>query len=186
MVIKLALILCLAALIGTAEPIPGASTNVPPSAQPPSAQPPSAQEQTAAVQAAQRAEQIRTACIEGRRFICGRVLQITPEGLVVDSGYSRLLSPPFDQSWVVRGTASVKHDASTFEEKKPDAICVGLVFLVKIPQRPAVKDYDYVVIHGYPAGEYCYVPVPGVQKTIRRYSASLERAVQINVEREQK
>jgi hypothetical protein len=181
MVIKFALILCLAALTGTAEAISGASTNAPSSAEPLSAQ-----ELAAAVQAAQRAEQIRTACIEGRRFISGRVVQVTLEGLVVDSGYSRLLSPPFDQSWVVRGTASVQRDASTVEEKKPDAICVGLVFLGNIPKRPAVKNYDYVVIHGYPMGEYRYVPVPGVQKTIRRFSASLERAVQINVEREPK
>ena len=80
----------------------------------------------------------------------------------------------------------MQRDASTVEEKKPDAICVGLVFLGNIPKRPAVKNYDYVVIHGYPMGEYRYVPVSGVQKTIRRFSASLERAVQINVEREPK
>jgi hypothetical protein len=181
MVIKFALILCLSALTGSAETNSATSTNAPPPAHPLSAQ-----EQAAAVQAAQRAEQIRTDCIAGRRFICGRVLQVTPEGLVVDSGYSRLLSPPFNQSWVVRGTASVKRDASTVEEKKPDAICIGLVFLSNIPKRPAVKNYDYVVIHGYPGGEYRYVPVPGVQKTIRRFSASLERAVQINLGREQK
>src|SRR5215471_13613512 len=54
---------------------------------------------------AQQAEQIRTACIEGRRFICGRVLEVTPTGLIVDSGYEQLLSPPFNHSWVVRGTA---------------------------------------------------------------------------------
>jgi len=33
------------------------------------------------------------ACIEGRRRICGKVLQIVPEGLVVESGYVGLLRP---------------------------------------------------------------------------------------------
>jgi hypothetical protein len=134
----------------------------------------------------QRAEQIRTTCIENRRFIAGRIVQVTAEGLVVDSGYRKLLSPPFNHSWVVRGTALVDREPNLVEEKTADALCVGLVFLSNIPKRPAVKSYDYVVIHGYPAGEYSYVPVPGVQKTIRRFSASLERAVQINLEREGK
>jgi hypothetical protein len=175
------LLLSLASLTGSAGTILLTSTNVPAPAPPPSAQ-----EQAQSFKTAQRAEQIRTTCLEGRRYICGRVVQVTPEGLVVDSGYSRLLSSPFNQSWVVRSTASVNRDDSAVEEKKPDGICVGLVFLSNIPKRPAVKSYDYVVIHGYPAGEYRYVPVPGVQKTIRRYCASLERAVQINLERERK
>jgi hypothetical protein len=178
---KLAPILLLSALVASAETNLVISTNVPASARPLSAQ-----EQAAAFKAAQRAEQIRTACIEGRRFVAGRVLQATADGLVVDSGYSKLLSRPFNQSWVVRGTVSVDRDTSAVEEKKPDAMCVGLVLLSNIPKRPAVKSYDYVVIHGYPAGEYVYVPVPGVQKTIRRFSASLDRAVQINLERERK
>jgi hypothetical protein len=101
--------------------------------------------------------------------------------LVVDSGYSALLNPPFNQSWVVRGNVSVTKNPSLVEEKKPDAICVGLVFLSNIPKKPSVKPYDYVVIHGYPAGEHEYAPVPGVQKTIRRFSASLERAVSANL-----
>jgi hypothetical protein len=130
---------------------------------------------------AQRAEELRMQCIEGRRYVCGRVMQILPDGLVVDSGYSALLNPPFNQSWVVRGNVSVTKNPSLVEEKKPDAICVGLVFLSNIPKKPSVKPYDYVVIHGYPAGEHEYAPVPGVQKTIRRFSASLERAVSANL-----
>jgi len=126
---------------------------------------------------AQRAEQLRMTCIEGRRYISGRVLQILPEGLVVDSGYSALLNPPFNQSWVVRANVSVSRSPGQIEEKKPDAVCVGLVLLSDIPKRPAVKNFDYVVIHGYPAGQYAYAPVPGVRKSIRRFSASLEHAV---------
>ena len=43
---------------------------------------------------AARSEQIRAACIEGRRYICGKVLQSTSDGMVVDSGYAGLLKPP--------------------------------------------------------------------------------------------
>jgi hypothetical protein len=135
---------------------------------------------------AQRVEQVRTACIEGRRYVAGKVVQVVPEGLVVDSGYSRLLSAPFNKSWVVTGTASVSRDANAVEEKKPDSVCVGLVLLSNIPKRPGVKAFDYVVIHGYPAGEYSYKPVPGVEKVIRRFSASLDRAVDANMAVEQK
>jgi len=136
--------------------------------------------------APQKAEQIRTRCIEARRYVAGRVLEVTPDGLVVDSGYSRLLSPPFNKSWTVTGTATIDRDPTLVEENKPDAICAGLVLLSNFPKRPAVKNYDYVVIHGYPAGNYAYVPAPGVKKTIRRFSASLERAVETNLALEQK
>ena len=146
----------------------------------------STQDPTDAVKAAQLKEQTRTDCINGRRYICGRVLQVATNGLVVDSGYSRLLSPPFNKSWVVRSNVSVDRDPHAVEEKKPDAICVGIVFLSNSPKRPTVKEYDYVVIHGYPAKTHLYVPVPGVEKTIRRYSASLERAVEINLASESK
>jgi hypothetical protein len=109
------------------------------------------------------------------------VLQVKPDGIVVDSGYDRLLSAPFNQSWLVPGTVSVSRDSNAVEENKADAICVGLVFLSNTPKRPAVKAYDYVVIHGYPAGKYVYVPVAGVEKTIRRFSASLDWAVDYNL-----
>jgi hypothetical protein len=181
MIGKFALILSIAAFAARADTKTAISTNVATTAGAPAAQDPAE-----AANAAQRGERIRNACIEGRRYVAGRVLQVTPQGLVVDSGYSRLLSAPFDQSWVVRGTASVTRDPSAVEESKPDVLCIGLVFLSNIPKRPGVKIYDYVVIHGYPAGEYNYVPVPGVQKTIRRFSASLERAVQANLDRELK
>jgi hypothetical protein len=141
----------------------------------------SASSQQAQNALAQRAEEIRMSCIEGRRYVSGRVMQILPEGLVVDSGYAELLKPPFNQSWVVRANVAVTKNPSLIEEKKADAICVGLVFLTNIPKKPAVKPYDYVVIHGYPAGEHLYAPVPSVEKTIRQFSASLERAVSLTL-----
>ena len=135
---------------------------------------------------AQRFELIRSRCIEGRHYVAGRVLQILPEGLVVDSGYSKLLSPPLNRSWLVTGTVSVTRDSSAVEENKPDALCVGVVLLSNYPKKPAVKAYDYVVMHAYPAGDFAYTPAPGVQKTVRRFSASLDRAVEFNLDRESK
>jgi hypothetical protein len=73
-----------------------------------------------------------------------------------------------------------------WKARMPDSIAVGLVFLTDIPKRPAVHQYDYVVLHGYPAGQYDYVPVPGVTKTIRRFAGGLETAVRLNLQAEQR
>ena len=128
-----------------------------------------------------RSEQIRTACVQGRRVICGKVMQILPDGLVVESGYTSLLNPPFNKSWRVSGTASVARDAHAVEMNTPGAPCIGLVFLTHYPKRPAIKLYDYVTILAYPAGQYAYTPVPAVKKTIRRFAASLTAAVKLNL-----
>jgi hypothetical protein len=130
---------------------------------------------------AQQAERIRALCVNGRRRICGQVLQITPGGLVVDSGYTDLLRPELSRSWVAPGTVSASRPANLVEANAPGSPCIGLVFLADIPKRPAVKIYDYVIIQAYPAGEYDYVPVVNVTKTLRRFSARLEGAVQWNL-----
>ena len=129
----------------------------------------------------QQAEQIRADCVNGRRRICGQVLQVTPGGLVVDSGYTDLLRAELSQAWVAPGTVTTSRPANLIEENAPGSPCIGLVFLADIPKRPAVKLYDYVIIEAYPAGEYSYQPVPGVTKNIRRFSARLEGAVQWNL-----
>jgi len=130
---------------------------------------------------AQQAEQIRAVCVNARRRICGQVLRVTADGLVVDSGYTDLLRPELSQSWVAPGTVTTSRPANLVEENAPGSPCIGLVFLADIPKRPAVKIYDYVIIEAYPAGEYIYQPVPGVTKNIRRFSARLEGAVQWNL-----
>src|SRR6266849_3419860 len=115
-----------------------------------------------AAAASVRAEQIRTDCIKGRRLICGRVLKVSPDGLVVDSGYTDLLRPPLTQSWVVPGTATASRDPAVLELNEPGTPCIGPVFLTDIPKRPKVSNYDYVIIMGYPAGQYIYAPAPNV------------------------
>jgi hypothetical protein len=129
-----------------------------------------------------RAADIRNACINGRRAVCGKVIKILPDGLVVDSGYTGLLEPPFNQSWVVTGGASLTRDSKAIELNKPASACIGLVFLTDIPKRPAVKPYDYVVIQAYPAGQYTYTPVADVRKTLRKFSAGLDTAIKLNLE----
>jgi hypothetical protein len=180
MIIRIVMLLSVAAISSFAEP---GTVQTNKSAAPAAT---GAQQAADAGKSAQLAEQVRTHCIEGRRYVAGRVLQVLPEGLIVDSGYSQLLSPPLNRSWLVSSTVSINRNASAVEEIKPDAVCVGVVLLSDYPKRPAVKAYDYVVMHAYPAGEFAYTPVQGVHKNIRRFSASLARAVEFSMERESK
>jgi len=48
-----------------------------------------------------------------------------------------------------------------------------------------VKVFDYVVIMGYPAGQYVYTPAPNVKKTIRKFSGGLDAAVRLNLQAEE-
>jgi len=128
---------------------------------------------------AQRAEQIRAACLQGARHIGGRVVQILPQGVVVESGYTNLLDPHYRQGWRVPGTAAIPRHLAPTEPDQPGAPCVGLVYLTDLPKRPPVKLYDYVTLRAYPAGEHAYVPVKGVAKTIRQFAVRLSTAVRL-------
>jgi len=122
----------------------------------------------------------RAACIQGRRIICGRVLQITPAGLVVDSGYTGLLQPPLNHAWLNRATALPARPAQVMEKATPDAVAIGPLLLTDFPKRPAVQQYDYVTLQGYPAGHCDYVPLPGVTNRLRRFAGGLETAVRLS------
>lgn len=138
---------------------------------------------TAAI--AVRAEQIRTECITGRRLICGRVLMVATNGLVVDSGYTDLLRPPLGQSWVIPGTVSANRDPNVLELNEPGSPCIGLVFLTDVSKRKKVHKYDYVVLIGYPAGQYVYKPLPEVEKPIRTFAGGLDSAVRMRLQAEE-
>jgi len=131
---------------------------------------------------AQLTEQTRTSCIQGRRRIAGRVLQIVPEGLVVDSGYPDLLRPELSRSWVARNNVSASRPPNLVEETPPGSLCVGLVFVTDVPKKPTVKVNDYVILEAYPAGQHSYEPVTPVKKTIRTFSVGLVTAVQLNLD----
>lgn len=137
--------------------------------------------QTAALGRDQRVADMRAACINGRRCICGKVIKIVPEGLVVESGYIALMHPPFTGSWVIPSGALVNRDSKLIERSEPASPCIGTVLLTDFPKRPTVKLYDYVLLQGYPAGEYLYTPLPGVQKEIRKFAGGLDTAVKLRL-----
>jgi hypothetical protein len=136
----------------------------------------------------QQAEAIRISCIHGRRSIYGKILKVLPDGLVVDSGYTNLLRAPLTRSWLAPGTISADRASGVVEGNEPNAMCIGLVFITNLPKSRGAKPkpYDYVMIEGYPAGQYVYTSVGSVQRTVRKFSASLDAAVNWNLKDGQK
>jgi hypothetical protein len=148
---------------------------------------PAAESETPGSQAAalaQAAERIREECIQGRRTICGKILKVLPDGLVVESGYTSLMRPPLNRSWLVPGTVPATREPNLVEGNETEGVCVGLVFLSDIPKSRSVKPkpFDYVVMQGYPAGQYSYTSAGSLQRTVRRFSAVLQNAVLVNCE----
>jgi len=182
MTMRILLVLLLACVAGCARdrssmraieaaPAPASTVAAPPIAPPPAVAAP-----------ALSPDQIRTQCIDGRRLVCGKVLKVLPDGLVVDSGYSDLLREPLIGSWVIPGTVSASRDSTSIELKQPGAPCIGWIFLTDIPRRPKAKNFDYVVIMAYPAGQYVFSPAPNMTKVIRRFSAGLDTAVKLSLQ----
>jgi hypothetical protein len=136
----------------------------------------------------QHAEEIRAKCLEGRRMICGKILKVLPEGLVVESGYTNLLREPLTKSWLLPGTVIATRPADLVEGKEPGCVAVGHIFLSNLPKARSTKpkQYDYVIIQGYPAGVYTYNSVGEIKKNIRRFATTLPGAVQINLQAEEK
>ena len=129
-----------------------------------------------------RTEQVRATCVANRRKICGRVLDVTPAGLVIESGYTNLFAPRFNHDWLTPANADVPPRPNLIEATVTDSLAVGVVFLTDYPRRPKVHQYDYVTLIGYPAGQYIYQPMPGIQKPVRRFAGGLERAVTLTMQ----
>ena len=129
---------------------------------------------------------IRADCIQHRRVICGKILQILPDGLVVDSGYTNLMRPPLNLSWVVPGTVVSSRATNLVEGNQSESLCLGQVFLTDLPKKPVPKLYDYVNLVGYPSGQRTYTSVGDVQHTVRKFSAKLTKSVQWKFEDSQK
>jgi len=131
----------------------------------------------------QATEKIRADCVQGRRTICGRILKILPDGLVVESGYTNLMRAPLSRSWLAPGTVQATREVNLVEGNEPGCVCPGLVFLTALPKSRSTakpKPYDYVVIQAYPAGQYTYTSVGTLQRTVRRFAASLPTAIRLN------
>ena len=130
--------------------------------------------------AVQREQAVRAACIDGRRLVCGRIMDILPQGLVVESGYTNLLREPLSRSWLIPGAAEASRTENLIESKIPGGICVGLVLLSDTPKGKRAKPakYDYVIVEAYPAGKYVWTSAGSVERPLRRFSASVLAAVQ--------
>jgi len=128
-------------------------------------------------------EAMRAKCIQGRRMLCGRIMQVLPGGLVVESGYPSLMRHPLDRSWLIPGTVTAKREPNLMEKNEPDCVCVGLVYLTDPPKlrHGKPKVLDYIVLPGFPTGQFTYNPVGNLQRTVRRFSGSLPAAVQSNL-----
>jgi len=139
-----------------------------------------------ALAAVLHAEQVRNDCINGRRSICGKILQILPDGVVVESGYTNLLRDPLTKNWLVPGTVVASRADNLIEQDEPGSVVVGRVFLTDFPKSRKAKParYDYVIIEGYPAGEYTYTSLGTIQRTVRHFSAVLAKAVDSNLRAE--
>lgn len=136
-----------------------------------------------------RAEQLRSQCLAGRRCVCGRVLKVFTNGLVVESGYPSLLRDSLHGAWHLPGTVVAARPSNLVETQEPDSICVGVVFLTDLPKLRGgksehIEPYDYVVLHSYPAGHYTYASIGDIEHTVRRFSGGLETAVKLILETE--
>jgi len=134
----------------------------------------------AAVSAAAAGEQWRARCIAERRSICGKIVRIFPNGLLVECGYTNLLRAPLTKSWLAPGSVTAVRAENLVETREPGALCAGTVLLTD-PPRGKPHLYDYVIIAGYPTGEFTYTSVGTIQKTVRRFSANLDKAVKANL-----
>lgn len=163
-------------LVGAPIGLPAASANTP--AAPKEINP--------EVAKAQRVEKIRLDCIQNRRLISGKILKIEPDGLIVDSGYTNLGRYPLNRSWLVPGTAIAARATNVIEGKQPDSICMGPVFLTDLPKVKGAKPklYDYVNLEAFPMGHCSYNSVGDLQRTVRRFSAKLVKAVQWQFQQE--
>lgn len=186
--VRLAFLFVCAALTVSAQIKSDAFTNPPPVIGSHPAEEPFQIQTNQDLSLAQRAEQIRADCIRGRRSICGKVLAVLPDGLVVESGYTNLLRQPLTASWLVPGTVTASRAVNLVEGAEPGSICLGMVYLTDYPKAKKLKPkrYDYVIIEGYPTGQYTYNSLGTIHKTVRRFSAQLSKAVELNLQAEQK
>lgn len=133
---------------------------------------------------AQHVEGVRAACIQSRRVICGKILNVLPDGLVIDSGYTNLMRAPLNRSWLIPGTVVAARAENLVERNEPDAVCIGPVFLTDIPKSRDAKPilHDYVLIEAFPVGQYTYTSVGDIHRTVRKFTPNLSNAVKFKLD----
>ena len=75
------------------------------------------------------------------------------------------------------GTVVASRAANLLEHDEPGSAADGLVFLTDFPKSRKARPvrYDYVIIEGYPAGQYTYTSLGTIQRTVRHFSAVLTK-----------
>ena len=110
-----------------------------------------------------------------------------PEGLVVDSGYTNLMREPLKSSWLIPGTVTAKRAVNLVESSQPDSVCVGQLFIADAPISKSAKPkiYDFVVLEGFPIGEFTYTSVGELKRTVRKFTCKIANAVRWKLEQEE-
>jgi hypothetical protein len=90
---------------------------------------------------------------------------------------------PLDHSWLIPRTVEAQREPNLVEKNEPDCVCVGLVYVTDLPKarRAKPKVFDYIVLPAFPTGHFTYNSMGTIQRTVRRFSASLPVAVQLNL-----
>ncbi len=128
----------------------------------------------------QHVEELRAICIKNRRIICGKIIKVLQDGIVVDSGYTNVMRAPLNQSWLIPGAANAARATNFVERSEPDSVCYGPVFLTDLPKPPAnakLNAFDFVILEGFPMGDYTYTSVGNVTHTVRKFSTKVTTAV---------
>ena len=132
---------------------------------------------------AQRVAEVRWDCIQNRRIICGKILK----GAAGWAGRAQRIHQPdaapveFFMACARRGDGrSAPQILSRTISRMPFAS--AWLFLTDLPKKPVARAYDYVNLTGFPTGQYTYTSVGDVQRTVRRFSAKLDKAVQWNLD----
>ena len=130
-------------------------------------------------------EQMRAQCIAGRRSICGKDSADFSRRHPGRMQLHELGARDADKILARAGQCSRQPRGKSCREPRAGRACIGTVFLTDLP-RGKPHQYDYVIIAGYPTGEFTYTSVGTIQKTVRRFSANLDKAVKVNMEAAEK
>jgi hypothetical protein len=124
-----------------------------------------------------RAEATQKRVQAGSRTVSGKVLQKLSEGLLVDSGADFLAKVGDTSTTITRGAIFKRKTVAFTEVNEPRALCLGLCLLQDDPRYRSIVDGDYITVLAYPIGQYSYTAVSGGTKTVRKFTASLAKAI---------
>lgn len=117
--------------------------------------------------------------IDSSRTVAGKVIQKLPDGLLVDSGAEVMAEVGKTEFTYGKYSVSSVTHTGVGEGNQPGTTCLGLVLLQDHPRYSDMVDGAYVKVIAYPIGQYQYTTVQNASKTVRKFSADLDRAFAI-------